>query len=920
MFTGIVESVGRVAAIAPRRRARAHRDRRAARSRAACASGDSVAVNGGCLTVTRIEAGRFHFEAVRETLERTALGDLRSARASTSSARCAPTRASTATSCRGTSTAPVACARSSAAATTCGCAVDCGPKLARVPGGEGLGRDRRRLADRGRRWTTRGFDVALIPHTLAVTTLGERRAGRPREPRGRRARRSTCAATSSARFRARGARTDRADRRRARAARAAGAARAALGFERASARHRRHLVAPGDGRALRGRRPVAERGSAAPHHGAPPARAARVALPGGPARAAKRGGLPGAARAPRSRRGRDPRRRLRALPARGGRRGVRGVRDRRLRVPLVVPAGPAAAGSGLDRGRAGALRPGARAGSLRRAARGRGAAAAARLGATRTRVFLVGLALLLAAAAGALCEAGLARASRPPGARARRAAARGCVRRAAGRRRARHAREPARRRAAPDLRDGVLGRLDLEDPRRFPALESLRADPRPDRVHAVLVGAGRPATRRGAGRVRPGRSRASRGVATRRRWPRSTASISRSPLRPSSPVWLAVRFHWLAFLPLLYLLAALEARERPLASRPLGFAAATALLAVAMPRANGFGDFFAEVGREPHGWRGGFMDERYCGPGMRFLADARSRGPPLPALQRGRLPRLLPGAAPAHLHRRAPRPRPRRGAGRLPGDPPREPRRPERDSCATASTAGAIDVFFADAFSGADVPGSRLGLPAAAHARVADDLRVAQLRDLPAAQPRQSREPGARGRLLSPARRALRSGRATSTPRARCARRPSGRASSASRSPTRRASRPGAAATTRRCVGRPARSSPTTPGGSATSPAALALDEEALAEEPDAFDPAWRRVDALLALGRPRAALEAAQALAARAPRAHRVAALARARGAGRGERAGRPVVALSPPRRAGPEPRPRAPGRRRGPSRPGVR
>jgi riboflavin synthase len=38
--------------------------------------GDSVAVNGCCLTVVETGGGRVAFEAVRETLERTALGDL----------------------------------------------------------------------------------------------------------------------------------------------------------------------------------------------------------------------------------------------------------------------------------------------------------------------------------------------------------------------------------------------------------------------------------------------------------------------------------------------------------------------------------------------------------------------------------------------------------------------------------------------------------------------------------------------------------------------------------------------------------------------------------------------------------------------------------------------------------------------------
>jgi riboflavin synthase len=38
--------------------------------------GDSIAVNGACLTVTAIDGDRLSFDAVRETLEKTALGAL----------------------------------------------------------------------------------------------------------------------------------------------------------------------------------------------------------------------------------------------------------------------------------------------------------------------------------------------------------------------------------------------------------------------------------------------------------------------------------------------------------------------------------------------------------------------------------------------------------------------------------------------------------------------------------------------------------------------------------------------------------------------------------------------------------------------------------------------------------------------------
>lgn len=76
MFTGIIEAVAEVAAI----------EQTGDLTRLQIAVGDlasglalgaSVAVNGACLTITAIREGTLRFEAVRETLERTALGDLR---------------------------------------------------------------------------------------------------------------------------------------------------------------------------------------------------------------------------------------------------------------------------------------------------------------------------------------------------------------------------------------------------------------------------------------------------------------------------------------------------------------------------------------------------------------------------------------------------------------------------------------------------------------------------------------------------------------------------------------------------------------------------------------------------------------------------------------------------------------------------
>ena len=76
MFTGLVEAVGRVVEREPheRRLPAADRDRRWRRE---LAPGDSLAVNGVCLTVTIVEAGEIHADVGPETLRVTTLGRLR---------------------------------------------------------------------------------------------------------------------------------------------------------------------------------------------------------------------------------------------------------------------------------------------------------------------------------------------------------------------------------------------------------------------------------------------------------------------------------------------------------------------------------------------------------------------------------------------------------------------------------------------------------------------------------------------------------------------------------------------------------------------------------------------------------------------------------------------------------------------------
>ncbi len=74
MFTGLIADLGRVAAVG--------QDGQGATLRVGTslagemAVGDSIAVNGVCLTATRVGSGEFEAQAIRETLERSTLGAL----------------------------------------------------------------------------------------------------------------------------------------------------------------------------------------------------------------------------------------------------------------------------------------------------------------------------------------------------------------------------------------------------------------------------------------------------------------------------------------------------------------------------------------------------------------------------------------------------------------------------------------------------------------------------------------------------------------------------------------------------------------------------------------------------------------------------------------------------------------------------
>lgn len=75
MFTGLVEGTGRVASLDGGGMARIEVD--SGGVSAGTEVGDSVSVNGACLTVNEIHGEKLVFYAMQETLRRTALGGLR---------------------------------------------------------------------------------------------------------------------------------------------------------------------------------------------------------------------------------------------------------------------------------------------------------------------------------------------------------------------------------------------------------------------------------------------------------------------------------------------------------------------------------------------------------------------------------------------------------------------------------------------------------------------------------------------------------------------------------------------------------------------------------------------------------------------------------------------------------------------------
>ena len=178
MFTGIVEELGEVVAL-DATASGAVVAVRGPWSPADARHGDSIAVNGVCLTVVDSRRRRFTADVMGETLRRSSLGALaarrpgqpgtrRDARHPAGRApRAGPRRRRRRRSCRREPADQWEVVRFALP-----------PELAPLRRGEGLHHRRRRVAHRhGGRPTS--VHVGLIPTTLKLTTLGAKAVGEP---------------------------------------------------------------------------------------------------------------------------------------------------------------------------------------------------------------------------------------------------------------------------------------------------------------------------------------------------------------------------------------------------------------------------------------------------------------------------------------------------------------------------------------------------------------------------------------------------------------------------------------------------------------------------------------------------------------------------------------------------------------------
>ena len=175
MFTGIVQALGRIADVEARGDGLRLAVDIGVRDIADVAVGDSVAVNGCCLTVVEINGSTLDFDVSAETLRCTtgldAVGDVNLEMALLATDRLGGHLVAGHVDGVGTVMHLAACEGGSAVAE-----IEAPADLARFIAAKGS------IAVQGVSLTVNGvsgsrFDVNLIPHTLAVTTLGTLVAG-----------------------------------------------------------------------------------------------------------------------------------------------------------------------------------------------------------------------------------------------------------------------------------------------------------------------------------------------------------------------------------------------------------------------------------------------------------------------------------------------------------------------------------------------------------------------------------------------------------------------------------------------------------------------------------------------------------------------------------------------------------------------
>jgi riboflavin synthase len=177
VFTGIVEAVGSVRSVR-RREGRAELVVEAPGVAEGTRVGDSIAVNGACLTATAVEGTSLRFEAVLETLERSALGGLREGSAVNLERALRADGRLDGHIVQGHVDGTGRVRELRRQGDDVRLFVDCEPGFAELlveKGSVAIDGVSLTVVDVG----PSGFDVALIPHTLTVTTLGRLAPGDP---------------------------------------------------------------------------------------------------------------------------------------------------------------------------------------------------------------------------------------------------------------------------------------------------------------------------------------------------------------------------------------------------------------------------------------------------------------------------------------------------------------------------------------------------------------------------------------------------------------------------------------------------------------------------------------------------------------------------------------------------------------------